>query len=193
MLATFDMALEWRGFELHPETPPGGRPLSDLFPPERLQGMDEYLNRFAQGFGVAPLKPASWLPNTRRALALAELAREHGALEPYRQAAMEAHWRRGLNLEDEQVLEDLALGAGLPAGSAEASKDARYLDRIDQTRQEAMAMGIQSIPTFVFGSLGVVGCHPFDTLAQAAREAGAQPKASPPAPTFPLGEIKGDN
>ena len=72
----YEIELDWRGFELHPETPPGGMRLDEYFPPERLAGMREYMKNFAAQFGIHDFNQRDRIPNTRRALALAEVARE---------------------------------------------------------------------------------------------------------------------
>lgn len=116
------------------------------------------------------------VPNTRRALAVAELAREQGKLAAFRSSAMNAHWRDGLNIEADADLRTAAERAGLDGAAAvKAADDPVYLARIDEVRAEANALGISGIPTFVFGdlekrALAVVGCQPFEVLAGAARK-----------------------
>ena len=115
------------------------------------------------------------IPNTRRALAAAELARERGVLDEYRTSAMNAHWRDGMNIEADGDLRKVAERAGLDGAAAlEAADNPEYLRRIDEVRAEANALGITGIPTFVFGdlqqrALAVVGCQPYDVLAGAIR------------------------
>ena len=170
----YELELDWRGFELHPETPPGGMRLDEYFPPERLAGMAEYMKEFAARFGITDFKQRDRIPNTRRALALAEVAREEGRLEPYRQRAMHAHWRDGMNLEDDADLETIARDAGLSADAVERSKtDPRYLERIDAIRDEASAIGVQGIPTFVIGRYGFSGAQPYENFVALAERAGA--------------------
>lgn len=181
LLASFDLRLEWHGFELHPGTPRGGRPLSDLFPGVDLGALHEQTRRFGARFGVHDFHPPDWIRNSRRALAVAELARDSDRLEPFRTAAFEAHWRQGKNLEDDADLASVAATAGLdPDAALAASDDAGILARVDARQAEARRQGIRGIPTFVFGDDGreqeemrVVGCHPYELLAEAARRAGA--------------------
>jgi len=138
------------------------------------------MEQFAASFGVRGMKHPARIPNTRRALAVAELARERGVLDAYRASAMNAHWREGLDLENDEHLKQIAARAGLdPEQALSASRDLTYLDRIDAVRREANELGVTGIPTFVFGDLddepfGVVGCQHYEVLEQAAREAGAQ-------------------
>jgi predicted DsbA family dithiol-disulfide isomerase len=133
------------------------------------------LREFAASFGVTDLELPDHMPNTRRALAIAEYAREQGKLDAFRDAAMHAHWREGKNLEDEQDLRDIALGAGLePEAALRAIGAKQYLQRVDAIREEASSVGVTGIPTLIIGRYGVVGCQPYEVIAQAAERAGAR-------------------
>lgn len=175
LLATYELDLDWHGFELHPGTPAGGMPLSALFPGVDLASMHAGTRRFAAGFGVAGLNPPNHLRNSRRALAVAEFAREHGRLEAFRAAAFEGHWRQGKNLESDVDLAALAAMAGLdPDAAVSAAEDGAYLARVDGRQAQARAAGVRGIPTFVLGQNTVVGCQPYEVLAAAAERAGAR-------------------
>lgn len=142
---------------------------------ERVAAMHARLLRFAEGFGITDMKMRDRSPNTRRALAIAEHARDLGRLEPWRQLAMDAHWRRGLDLESDTDLRALAVEAGLdPEVALLASRERKFLDRIDEKRAQAEDLGITGIPTFVIGNQGVVGCQPYPVLARFVEEAGAR-------------------
>ena len=142
---------------------------------ERVAAMHARLLEFAKGFGITDMKMRQRSPNTRRALAIAEFARDQGKLEPWRQIAMDAHWRRGLDLESEADLRGLAAEAGLdPDAAIAASDDARFLSRIDRKRADAEDLGVTGIPTFVIGNRGVIGCQPYEVLAEFVESKGAR-------------------
>jgi len=152
--------------------------LDEFMPPERLKGMDGYMRKFAAGFGITDFHPRDRIPNTRRALALAEVARDEGKLNAYRQRAMDAHWRDGMDLENDQDLRTIARDAGLPADAVDRSvSDPQYQRRIDAIRAEANAIGVSGIPTFIIGRIGMSGCQPYESFEQFAREAGAKKRA----------------
>ena len=146
--------------------------LSKLLGP-RAADAPKRMAQFAAQFGITDMKHPSRIPNTRRALAAAELAREKGVLDAFRTSAMNAHWRDGMDIEADADLRRVAERAGLDGGAAlEAADDPEYLRRIDEVRAEANALGITGIPTFVFGdlakrALAVVGCQPYEVLASA--------------------------
>ena len=175
LLRDYELTLDWRGFELHPKTPRGGMPLTQLFPGAHLPSLHERTRRFGAEFGVSDFDPPDRLVNSRRALAIAELAREQSVLEPYRHAAFDAHWRRRKNLEAEADLRELASSVGLDADAAlAAADDPAYLDRVDEKQADARAQGVSGVPTFFFGTVRVVGCQPYEALARAAETAGAK-------------------
>lgn len=175
LLAEFELDLDWHGFELHPGTPRGGTPLSRLFPGVDLATMHARTRRFAAGFGVADFSPPDRIQNSRRALAMAEFARDNGRIEAFRAAAFEAHWRQGKDLEADGDLRELAALAGLDDSAALlAADDPALLARVDQRQAEARAAGIRGIPTFIIGRQQIVGCQPYPVLAEAAIRAGAR-------------------
>jgi predicted DsbA family dithiol-disulfide isomerase len=149
--------------------------LDQYFPPERLGGMQEHLQKIAAHFGIHDLKQSERIPNTRRALALAEVARDEGKLDAYRDRAMHAHWRDGMDLENDTDLRTIARDAGLSDDAVDRSKnDPRYLARIDDTREEASEIGVRGIPTFILGTYGLSGAQQYDAFVQLAEAAGAQ-------------------
>lgn len=178
LLADYELTLDWYGFELHPSTPVGGAPLSRLFPNTPLAAMHERTKRFGATFGVLNFQPPDWLSNTKKALTLAEHARDLGKLEPFKKAAMEANWRQGKNLENDADLAFVAAAAGLdPKAALAAATDPDLLARVDARQEEARRNGVRGIPTFAFGDAQVVGCQPYEALAAAAERAGVKRRA----------------
>lgn len=136
---------------------------------ERVLGLAERL-------GVEMRMPER-IFNTRRALAVAERARDLGPLDAFRAAAMRAYWREGKDLEDEAALRDIAREAGLdPHDALAAADDPRYQERIDAVRAEAGRRGVSAIPTFFLGGWRIVGSQPYEVLHDAALRAGARPR-----------------
>jgi predicted DsbA family dithiol-disulfide isomerase len=172
----YDLEVDWRGFELHPDIPPGGVSVSTYFPRAELKETQRFLAEFAAQFGIDDLRITDHIPNTRRALAMAEYARALGALHAFRQVAMDALWRQGRSLEADSDLRHIATQAGLDAGAALlASDEPRYLDKVDLRKVDARTRGVTAIPAFFFGDnpFPVVGCQPYERLARAAELAGA--------------------
>lgn len=141
----------------------------------RAAAMHDYMREFAARFGITDMVQPGHLPNTRRILAAAEYARDHGDLDAFRQAAMNAYWRRGENLQDEGVVREIAAAAGVdPNAAVAAMDDDAYLARVDDVRRESINAGVTGIPTFFIGDDVVVGCQPYETLAAAVERAGGR-------------------
>jgi predicted DsbA family dithiol-disulfide isomerase len=139
--------------------------------------MREYMSRFAASFGVEGMVRNPRTPNTRRALAMAEFARDNGKLTEFREKAMDAYFKEGKDIEDSIVLKDLASAAGLDQELAlRAADDPDYLKKIDAIRTEYKKVGTGGIPTFVFGRERVEGCQQYEFLVAAALRAGARRK-----------------
>jgi 2-hydroxychromene-2-carboxylate isomerase len=174
-------------YELHPETPRGGVPLSEYL--RDADAMLGYVKAFAAGFGIHDLVPPRRLASTRRALAAAEHARDAGGLEPFCAEAYDAYWRRGEGLEGDEEIAAIARRAGVdPTGAVAAAGDPALLARVDAARATALAAGVTGIPTFDVspgaGAEGgvrsrVVGCQSYEVLAEAVRRAGARRRSGP--------------
>ena len=96
----FDADVVWLPFDLHPEYPPEGIPLSEL---HRRYGIgvgegDPLRDRFAAA-GLDYNRPEI-VPNTRLALRMSELARERGLHEPFHHRLMDAYWSQATNIGD---------------------------------------------------------------------------------------------
>ena len=175
--AELDVVVDWVGYELHPETPPGGLPVAAVV--RDAEAMSGYVRAFAAGFGISDLVPPTRLASTRRIHAVAQRARDEGRLEAFRVAAYDAYWRRGRGLESDDELAAVAREAGLDPGPAVAAAvDLAALARVDAARREARAAGVTGVPTFDLGSARIVGCQRYEVLADAARRAGARRRAS---------------
>jgi len=136
--------------------------------------MAQYLEEFAARFGIQDLAPREHIPNTRRALAVAERARDLGRLHPFRRAVMDAYWRHGRDIEDDAVLSACAREAGIDASEALAAPaDPLYRARVDAMGVEAWRDGVTGIPTLLVGARRVVGCQPYEVFVGAAVAEGA--------------------
>ena len=86
---------------------------------------------------------------------------------------LSAHWARGEDVGDREVLERLAEAAGMPEARVVAALDDDLTAtsvRLDERR--AAKLGIRAVPTFVFGGrFAISGAQQPTALADAARHA----------------------
>jgi predicted DsbA family dithiol-disulfide isomerase len=169
--------LDWRGFEIHPETPRGGTTLTKMFP-GNAQAVRAQLEGTARRFGLPQFRQRERINNSRRALAVAEWARDQGKLHAFREAMTEAYWQREEDIEDPNVLAKVAEHAGLPGDGAREAMDApKYQARVDELTAEGRTAGVRGTPTVFIGKTRVAGCQPYEAFAAAARQAGAKPRS----------------
>jgi predicted DsbA family dithiol-disulfide isomerase len=179
--------VEWLPFDLHPEYPPEGVPKTQL-ETRYGPGIHERTKAAIESAGFA-YNPPETIPNSRRALAVTELARDREVHEPVHTRLMHAYWSEGADLGDEDVLLDLAGEGGLDPGEArEAMTSTFYVERVLESTRTANMHGINAIPAFVLDHrLLVMGAHPHETFEQAIallEKEGTQlvQPDSPPAP-----------
>ncbi len=109
------------------------------------------------------------VPNSRKALEVTELARDHGLHEAVHTRLMDAYWSEARNIGDEETLLDLVAEAGLDRTEAKAALDeGRYAERVETSTREANMHGINAIPAFVLDHrMLVMGAQPHDLFEQA--------------------------
>jgi predicted DsbA family dithiol-disulfide isomerase len=170
----YDLNVDWRFLEIHPETPPEGMPLSELgYPPEQWRQMMANLSRMA-GEERIPLAEREITTNSRKALLLAEAAKEVGpeVFCALNEKLFAAFFGEGRNIGDDAVLRKLAEEAGVPADLVErAWGDPAYGETLSANQAAAAQLGITGVPTFLIGKRILVGAVPAEALLAAAREA----------------------
>ncbi len=167
----YDLKINWRFLEIHPDNPPEGRPLSALgYPPEQWRRMMENLQKMAVEEGVA-LAERTFTTNSRKALLLAEAAKAAGAPTFYRlnDDLFAAYFLRQQNLGDPQVLRAIAKQSGVEDTVVEqAWSNPRYEDILEANLRDAAGLGINGTPAFIIGRRIAAGAVPVSTLRDMA-------------------------
>jgi predicted DsbA family dithiol-disulfide isomerase len=127
---------------------------------------DAMRQRFARE-GLAYNPHPDVVPNTMKALRLTELARDLGRHDELHERLMDAYWRDGVDLGDEDELRRLA--HDLPEEDVErVLRGDAYLERVRASTAEAQSIGISGIPAFLLDEkLLVLGAHPRETFERA--------------------------
>jgi len=165
------VAVEWRPFELHPETTRTGADLRGrLGSSGRARAYRDNILALAAASGIEMRMPLV-VANAHRALEAAEFAREHGGFEAYHRALFAAYFRDGRDLADVDVLCELARTAGVDGqGLRQALADGRYAGAVDASTAEARALGVVSTPTFIFeGGFQLVGAQDYAVFESITR------------------------
>jgi len=105
----YDLKVERRFLEIHPDTPPGGVPVSELgYPPEQWRRMMANLSRMADEEKIT-LAERKITTNSRKALLLAEAAQKEAAdvFESLNEKLFAAFFGEGRNIGDDEILRSL--------------------------------------------------------------------------------------
>jgi predicted DsbA family dithiol-disulfide isomerase len=151
---------------LHPETPPEGQSLLDLFSdyPVDIDVMIAGLKRTATELGL-PFGERTRTYNSRLAQELGLWAEEQGAGEAFHMAAFKAYFVEGQNIADTRFLAELASTTGLSDKAAEDVLTNRLFKvAVDEDWQAARELAITAVPTFLMNQDRLVGAQPYELL-----------------------------
>ena len=160
----------WKGFEIHPETPLEGVPLSN-FSPAMVAGLESRIRMLAGEIGLE-MKMPEMLSNSRLALQGAEFASEAGKADEYHEAVFTAYFQRAKDIGDIETLLDIAGEIGLDPDSFRSSLDSgEHFPALRASVREAHSMGLSGVPSYVFGERNIiVGAQPYEMLKAAAEK-----------------------
>lgn len=168
MQAEYPVSVEWVGYELRPETPPGGIDLKQLSPGFNIESALNGLNKSGAPYGVS-FKKIGRIANSRLALEASEYARDAGKYDELHTLYFEAYFREGKDIGDLQTVLDIAAGAGLDVeGLKEALEKKVYSPRLDRAREMGAGYQVAGLPTFIInGKHKIVGARPYDNFVKA--------------------------
>jgi predicted DsbA family dithiol-disulfide isomerase len=117
------------------------------------------------------------VPNSRHALMLGELARDHGVLDDLHPRLFDAYWARGLDLGDDRVLIGEGTAVGLSGAEISATlEDQRYLPRIEASTRNAMNVGAEGVPAWAIDQrILIPGAQPHEVFTQVLERLGHAP------------------
>jgi len=167
----YDLAVEWRPFEIHPETPKEGAFTEELsFPKGYLEMAFANVKRLADEDGLQ-LKFSEKLPNSRLALSISEFARKKGKFEEFYKIVLEAYWLEGKDIGDKRLLLDLAESVGLNKNEIEIylGTDEPF-KALQKSLKELKMYGINGVPTFLIEDRLIVGAQSYEIFKNVINE-----------------------
>jgi predicted DsbA family dithiol-disulfide isomerase len=168
----FDLEIEWRGFQIHPEWPAEGIPIEKvrgLGDMEARQQAWKRISAMAETEGL-PISPPSAFTNSRAALAACEYAREQGKDEDFETRIFRAYFVEGANIGDPELIVRLSAESGLdPAAVADAIKSPQYEMKLKNNALAANQRQVSGVPTFFIGEFSLVGAQSTDVCRQILR------------------------
>jgi predicted DsbA family dithiol-disulfide isomerase len=170
----YNVMVNFRFLEIHPETPAEGISVESLdYSEKQRRMMMGGLAKMAKQEGVDLQSPAR-IVNSHRALLLAEAAKEAGreAFYALNSKLFEAYFLDGKNISDSEVLEEIALTCGMSKSLVEqAWTNPAYANVLRNNRVMAMQAGVTGTPTFFIGQRRLSGAVEKEVLQDAARTA----------------------
>ncbi len=168
----YDLEVEWRPFEIHPETPKEGMDLNNLpYPKEYLDMMKANIKKLADDVGIS-LKLSDKLPNSRLALYLSEFARKNGKFDDFHKLVFDSYWKDGKDIGDQAFLLGLAETIGLNRNDIlEYINSEEPKSELTKSLKDLKQYGINGVPTFIIGDKIVVGAQPYDVFTKVIEKA----------------------
>jgi predicted DsbA family dithiol-disulfide isomerase len=121
------------------------------------------------------------VPNSRRALALAEYAREEGRFEEVHRALFRAYWAEGRDIGSDEVLLEVAAAAGLdPTEAAGRLGDPALARIVEEQTTLALEHGASGVPAWAIDETVLVpGAQPHEVFERVLERLGHAPGQEP--------------
>jgi len=174
--AEHDVKVEWVHFPLHPDTPPQGRSLADLFAGRNMdrKAMHEQMKARMDAEGL-PYGERTMTYNSRLAQELGKWADTQPGGEALHDALFRAYFVEARDISQPAVLLEIAEQVGLSApGAREVLEKRTFKEAVDRDWELSRRYGVTGVPTFVAGDRGVVGAQPYEVLERLVRQAASE-------------------
>jgi predicted DsbA family dithiol-disulfide isomerase len=174
----FELEAKLVHFPLHPETPPEGRSMAELYAGRDIdpEAMYARMKGLMDAEGL-PYGRRTHTYNSRLAQELGKWADTRAGGEALHDALYRAYFVDARNIGDPGILVEIAQSVGLSSEEARAVlTERRYKEAVDGDWAKSHAFGVTGVPTFVAARYGVVGAQPYETLVELVRKAGAAPR-----------------
>jgi len=173
---TFDVEVKFTQFPLHPETPPEGMTLEQLFAGRSfdLEEAQARLTALMAEQGL-PYGERTHTYNSRSAQELAKWAELQPGGEAIHDSLFRAYFVDEVNLARVEKLVEIAGSVGLSEEEAREVLESRsFAASVDGDWDRAADFRVTGVPTFVINGKGVVGAQPYEVLEDLVSRAGAE-------------------
>lgn len=169
----YDLKINWRFIEIHPETSADGEPVASLeYPSEQWNQLMQNLEAVAKEEGIA-MAEHTFTTNSRDALLLSEAAKQQGREKFYdlHEKLFKAFFVDSRNIGDRNILRELAADSDIDNELVESAwQDEKYQQRILSNYHEARQHEIQAVPSFIIGDRKLTGVVTEDVMRSAASD-----------------------
>jgi predicted DsbA family dithiol-disulfide isomerase len=164
----YEIAIRWRAFPLHPETPEQGVSLEKLFADRRvdMQEIRHKLGKTAEEFGL-PFRGSDKLYNSRLAQELGLWSESKNRGDEFHAAVFKAYFVDSKNIANVPVLVELASSVALPVDEAvDILKTRAFSTAVDADWVLSKEKSITAVPTLILYQDRVVGAQPYKVLEE---------------------------
>ena len=181
-----DVEVEFKSFELDPNAPrvqegTASEHLQKKYgrTAEEVATMQSRIKQIGAGEGLDLRVDETRRGNSFDAHRLLHLAKERGLQPQLKERLMRAYFAEGEPIGEPEVLQRLAVEAGLDADEvAEVLAGDRYADAVRADERLAAQIGINGVPFFVVGErYAISGAQPAELIVQALEQASREEAA----------------
>ncbi len=164
----FDLTIDWKGIEIHPEFPPQGKKRTRT---PKSKSFAETIREMAQEDSME-IKLPGFATNSRQSLEASEFAKVKGRFLEFHIGSYEAYFLEGRNIGDIEIILDIGEKAGLDKSDLSDCLDKRTMfDQIVANKKEAEDNLVLGVPTFMFGKFPVHGNQSTQTMRHLIKRA----------------------
>jgi predicted DsbA family dithiol-disulfide isomerase len=172
--------VEWKSFQLNPEMVTDTSISIDEYlaqhkgmPLSQAQALNKQVTQMAAEEGLVYNFDKSVVANSFKAHVLTHFAKQFGKQDEVEELLFQSYFRDGKNIDDIEVLKDLATIVGLNATDYEnAVKEGVLDDEVKMDIHEARQIGVQGVPFFVYDrKYAISGAQPVELFEQTLQKA----------------------
>jgi predicted DsbA family dithiol-disulfide isomerase len=164
----YNARIVWHSYELRPADSP---PISAAYRAQ-IEAKRPQMQQMAKEHYGLDINSGPFGIDSRPALIGAKYAEDKGVSSQYHDAVFRAYWQQARNIEEPEVLADIAEGCDLDRSEfLEALTMPRFINEVNMDIGQAFQYGLSGVPALVFNmKYLVMGAQPYDTLAEVAEK-----------------------
>ncbi len=176
-----EIEIEWKSFQLDPTLSETSGEFTTKqylmvkkgFSEVQYNQMQERLNQMGKAVGIDFSQASPIAANTLKAHKLLHLAKQFGKQDELKELLLKAHFEKGLNVADSNVLIDLGNAIGIDSEAVlKALNDDAIAYEVQQDILEAQNIGVTGVPFFVLNNkYAVSGAQPSEVFIDAMKQA----------------------
>ncbi len=157
--------VEWKAFEIHPDTPQNGISMEAYFNNSNFDAMQNRIESYGSDTGIKLNNKI--LSNSHLSLMANEYAKRHNKFYEFHDAIYRAYFDDGEDIGDIKVILDIAGRVGLDKeGLKIYLQDKEASIKVSESSLDAEEMGITGVPAFIIEDEIIVGAQPYETMKQ---------------------------